>query len=117
MGATNLTRVISLVDSQVGVKESDEQLWEMLRSSKHQLMVVLTKADKVNPDGLNRTMAHVISLLQDFDDEEIWPYVHAVSGQHGHGIAELRCSLASIASDFDAQRKLAMQDGGAQDVS
>lgn len=110
--ATNIQRVISLVDARVGVKESDEQLWEMLQSKNQQLQVVLTKADKVTPDGLNRTMAHVISLLQEFDDDHLWPYVHAVSGLHGHGIDELRCSIGAIASDYASQQKLSAELSG-----
>jgi len=102
--ATRLQRVISLVDARVGVKQSDEQLWEMLQREKRQLMVVLTKVDKVPPEGLNRTMAHVISLLEQLDQTYLWPYVHAVSGLHGHGVAELRTSVSAVASD-DAGRR------------
>merc|ERR1712176_1538122 len=88
-------------DSKVGVKETDEQLWDMLQQRNRQLMVVLTKADQVSAEGLNRTMAHVISVLQRLDTTKLWPYIHAVSGLHGHGIIELRASLSAIASDFE----------------
>merc|ERR1712186_122176 len=99
--ATLLERVISLVDAKVGVKETDEQLWDMLQQRNRQLMVVLTKADQVSAEGLNRTMAHVISVLQRLDTTNVWPYIHAVSGLHGHGINELRASVSAIASDFE----------------
>lgn len=55
--------------------------------------------------GVRRSMAHVISLLQRYDNTLIWPYVHAVSGLHGHGVQELRTSLSAIASDFEATRR------------
>mmetsp|Transcript_25816 Transcript_25816/g.74640 ORF Transcript_25816/g.74640 Transcript_25816/m.74640 type:complete len:261 (-) Transcript_25816:22-804(-) len=97
--ADQLQRVVSLVDAGVGVKESDERLWEMLRAEKRQLMVVLTKVDKVRPEALNRSMAHVLSLLEGLDGAHVWPYVHAVSGLHGHGLDELRASLSAVASD------------------
>lgn len=97
--ARNIQRVISLVDARDGVKDSDEQLWDMLQEQNKQLMVVLTKVDKVSALGLNRTMAHVVSLLQGMEPDLIWPYVHAVSGLHGHGIDELRASLSAVASD------------------
>lgn len=102
--ALRLERVISLVDASVGVKDSDEQLWEMLQSRKKSLMVVVTKVDKVSPHELNRTMANVISLLQRLDGEYLWPYVHAVSGLAGHGMTELRASLSTVASDFEKRR-------------
>lgn len=92
-------RVISLLDARMGVKASDEHLWEMLQGLQRQVMVVLTKADMVPPEGLNRVMAQVLSLLQELEPEYVWPYVHAVSGLHGHGMRELRASLSAIASD------------------
>lgn len=97
--AQNLRRVISLVDAKVGVRDSDEKLWEMLLLRKRQLMVVVTKIDQVPPEGLNHTMAHLVSLLQGLDEAFIWPYVHAVSGLHGHGVDELRTSVSAIALD------------------
>lgn len=102
--ARQLERVISLVDARVGIKESDEQLWEMLQREKRQLMVVLTKVDKVAAEGLNRTMAHVVSLLEQMDNTYVWPYVHAVSGLYGHGVAELRASVTAVASDAERRR-------------
>lgn len=103
--ASQLERLVSLVDASVGVKESDEQLWEMLQQRGRSLMVVLTQIDKVDAEGLNRSMAHVISLLQRHDNTLIWPYVHAVSGLRGHGVQELRTSLSAIVSDFEATRR------------
>mmetsp|Transcript_26562 Transcript_26562/g.39551 ORF Transcript_26562/g.39551 Transcript_26562/m.39551 type:complete len:250 (+) Transcript_26562:1-750(+) len=104
--AMQLKRVISLVDASVGVKESDEQLWEMLMEREHTMMVVLTKVDKVSPDTLNRNMAHVVSMLQRFDTKFVWPYVHAVSGMHGHGVEELRSSLSVVAWDASEGKAL-----------
>eukprot|EP00928_Gymnodinium_smaydae_P091989 TRINITY_DN75766_c0_g1_i1.p1 TRINITY_DN75766_c0_g1~~TRINITY_DN75766_c0_g1_i1.p1 ORF type:complete len:281 (-),score=10.31 TRINITY_DN75766_c0_g1_i1:170-1012(-) len=94
-----LQRVISLVDAKVGVKASDQQLWEMLQRENLQLMVVLTKADQVDPHGLHDCMAQTVALLQQLDPTHLWPYVHAVSALHGHGVHELRMSLSAIASD------------------
>lgn len=48
-----------MVDASVGVKESDEQLWEMLQQRRRSLMVVLTKIDKVDAEGLNRSGVQV----------------------------------------------------------
>lgn len=98
--ADRLERVVSLVDARVGVKESDEQLWELLLTRKRQLMIVLTKADQCTPEMLNRSMAHVISLAERLEPSLVWPYVHAVSGLHGHGVTELRAALAAVAADF-----------------
>ena len=35
----------------------------------------------------------------------IWPYVHAVSGLHGHGVDELRASVSLVASDYAARKQ------------
>lgn len=99
--ARHLERVVSLIDARHGIKDSDEQLWDMLLQFQRPLMVVLTKADRTGPEGLNRVMAQVVSVLQRLEPELVWPYVHAVSGLHGHGVAELRASLSAVASDFD----------------
>jgi len=101
----SLERVVSLVDTVVGVKESDEALWEFLRSKDVQIMVVLTKADKVSPEGLDMRMTQVISIVQQLDSTCVWPYIHAVSGLYGHGIQELRVSLSAIASDFQKKNR------------
>eukprot|EP00927_Polykrikos_kofoidii_P022721 TRINITY_DN21132_c0_g1_i1.p1 TRINITY_DN21132_c0_g1~~TRINITY_DN21132_c0_g1_i1.p1 ORF type:complete len:294 (+),score=43.85 TRINITY_DN21132_c0_g1_i1:24-884(+) len=98
--ADMLQRVVSLVDAKVGVKESDEQLWEMLQQRGHSIMVVLTKADKVSPHDLHTAMVQVLSKLDQLDRRIVWPYVHAVSGLYGHGVEELKASLSAIASDF-----------------
>ncbi|CAE7463408.1 engB, partial [Symbiodinium necroappetens] len=98
--ADQLRLVVSLVDGRVGVKRSDEELWELLEERQRQLMVVLTKVDQCSPEVLNRTMAHVVSLLEMKKATFIWPYVHAVSGLHGHGVDELRASVSLVASDY-----------------
>merc|ERR1712216_75879 len=98
--ATNLQRVVALVDARHGPKESDERLWDLLQSKNRQLMGVLTKVDCVDPMALNRVMAHVVSLLQQLSPTHVWPYVHAVSGLHGLGVDDLRASLSAVASDF-----------------
>ncbi|CAJ1366177.1 unnamed protein product [Effrenium voratum] len=103
--ADRLERVVSLVDARVGVKSSDEELWELLQERERQLMVVLTKADQCTPEMLNRSMAHVVSLLEMMQSSYVWPYVHAVSGLHGHGVKELRASISMIASDFVTRQK------------
>ena len=35
----------------------------------------------------------------------VWPYVHAVSGLHGHGVDELRASVSLVASDYAARKQ------------
>ncbi|CAE7528175.1 engB [Symbiodinium sp. CCMP2592] len=103
--ADQLRLVVSLVDGRVGVKRSDEELWELLEERQRQLMVVLTKVDQCSPEMLNRTMAHVVSLLEMKKATFIWPYVHAVSGLHGHGVDELRASVSLVASDYAARKQ------------
>ncbi|CAK9108133.1 unnamed protein product [Durusdinium trenchii] len=102
--ADHLERVISLVDARVGVKSSDEQLWDLLLERERQIMVVLTKADQCTPDMLNRTMAHVVSFLETMPSSYVWPYVHAVSGLEGHGVDFLRASVSMVASDYLARK-------------
>lgn len=99
-----LQRVVSLVDARVGVKASDEELWELLLERERPFMVVLTKADQCTPDILNRSMAHVVSHLEMMPSTYVWPYVHAVSGLRGHGVDELRASVSMVASDFITAR-------------
>ncbi|CAE7509236.1 engB [Symbiodinium natans] len=103
--ADHLRLVVSLVDGRVGVKRSDEELWELLEERERQLMVVLTKVDQCSPEVLNRTMAHVVSLLEMKKATFVWPYVHAVSGLHGHGVDELRASVSLVASDYVARKQ------------
>mmetsp|Transcript_23616 Transcript_23616/g.74500 ORF Transcript_23616/g.74500 Transcript_23616/m.74500 type:complete len:85 (+) Transcript_23616:512-766(+) len=61
-------------------------------------MVVLTKADCCHAEDLHRNVAEVIAALQPLERGLIWPYVHAVSAEHGLGMRELRASLSLDAS-------------------
>ncbi|KAF4715588.1 GTP-binding protein [Perkinsus olseni] len=101
------------VDARRGVKGLDRALWDMLEEKKIPFQVVLTKVDLVHDVyELHDTMEHIIAILQEYDREVLWPYIHAVSSLHKHGINDLLLSLSAVARDFEMLGQARRVSGG-----
>ncbi|KAF4688872.1 GTP-binding protein [Perkinsus olseni] len=111
--SSQLQRAISLVDARRGVKGLDRALWDMLQEKRIPFQVVLTKVDLVHDVyELHDTMEHMIAILQEYDREVLWPYIHAVSSLHKHGINDLLLSLSAVARDFEMLGQARRVSGG-----
>ncbi len=94
-GRTELRRVLLLIDSRHGLKESDRDTMALLDKAAVVYQIVLTKADKPKPaeveavadkvraDIAKRTAAH--------------PHVLITSSEKGTGLAEVRMELFNLA--------------------
>jgi GTP-binding protein len=94
-GRPGLTRVLLLIDSRHGVKESDTQVMRVLDEAAVVYQLVLTKADKPKPTALAVTIAACAAAIA--RRPAAHPVIHAVSAHEGQGIAELRAEIASLA--------------------
>ena len=94
-GRANLRRVCVLVDSRHGLKESDLGVMAMLDQAAQPYQVVLTKVDKVKADYLAKLEDKVLKVIS--KNPASHPVIAKTSSRKGHGIAELRASLATLA--------------------
>jgi GTP-binding protein len=94
-GRVPLRRVLVLVDSRHGLKPNDAETMEMLDRAAVAYQIVLTKADKIKPPELERTVAATAAALK--KRIAAHPEVAVTSSEKGWGIAELRASLVPLA--------------------
>jgi len=94
-GRPGLTRVLLLIDSRHGVKESDLQVMKVLDKAAVVYQLVLTKADKPKATALIDTRAACAAAIA--RRPAAHPVIHAVSAHEGHGIPELRAEIAALA--------------------
>ena len=94
-GRPNLRRVLLMVDSRHGIKESDEDVMAVFDNAAVVYQIVLTKADKVKPPAL----AAMLAATQDRVKRRVaaHPDVLITSSQAGLGIPELRAEIAALA--------------------
>jgi GTP-binding protein len=90
-----LRRVCLLLDARHGVKEIDRALMTLLDEVAVSYQVVLTKADKLGPQELERVAAGVAAELR--THRAAHPEIHLTSAIEGRGIAQLRAALAAFA--------------------
>ena len=88
-GRANLRRVFILVDSRHGVKQSDEELMDMLDIAAVTYQIVLTKCDKAK--NLAVLKESIVSGLK--KHPAAYPKIHATSSVKNIGIEELRATI------------------------
>jgi GTP-binding protein len=94
-GRASLRRTCLLIDARHGIKEPDRPLMKMLDETAVSFQVVLTKADKVKPPDLARTVERVAAELA--KHVAAHPEIRVTSAHEGAGIAELRAAIAALA--------------------
>jgi GTP-binding protein len=94
-GRAVLRRAIVLVDSRHGLKPVDVEIMEMLDTAAVNYQLVLTKADKVKPTELAKTLERTTSEAA--KHVAAYPHLIATSSETGVGIAELRTAILDAA--------------------
>ncbi|MEZ5815381.1 MAG: ribosome biogenesis GTP-binding protein YihA/YsxC [Alphaproteobacteria bacterium] len=92
-GRPNLRCVFILVDARHGLKESDIELMKMLDETAVQYRIILTKADKVKNQDLQKISEKIVTTLK--KHAAGFPGILATSAEKGGGIPECRAVLAS----------------------
>lgn len=87
-----LKRVCLLVDARHGLKDSDRAAMEMLEDARVPYAIVLTKADKVKQDALQKCIESVAVELA--EKPSAHPQCFSTSAEKKLGIGELRVFLA-----------------------
>lgn len=94
-GRPTLKRVFLLIDARHGIKPIDTELMNLLDSAAVSYQIVLTKTDKISPLKLTALIEATSDKLN--KHPAAFPQVLATSAEKGHGIAELRATIASFA--------------------
>jgi GTP-binding protein len=94
-GRSSLRRVMLLVDSRHGTKESDEKLMDLMDEAALSYQVVMTKADKAKMPEIEAMREKLGKQLS--RRRACHPVILVTSAHDGIGITELRDALAAIA--------------------
>jgi GTP-binding protein len=95
-GRPNLCRILLLVDANVGTKDADETLMDLMDESGLSYQIVMTKADRLKPAALEKMRAKLSTQVR--KRPACHPEIPATSAEDGAGIAELRQALAAFAA-------------------
>ena len=94
-GRQVLKRALVLVDSRHGLKDVDREVMKMLDEAAVSYHLVLTKADKVKPTELARTIESI--RAEAAKHPAAHPLILPTSSETGAGIAELRTAILEAA--------------------
>ena len=94
-GRAVLRRAIVLIDSRHGIKPVDVEIMEMLDNAAVNYQLVLTKADKVKPTELAKTLERTTAEAAKYAAAH--PQLIATSSETGLGIADLRTAILEAA--------------------
>lgn len=94
-GRVELQRVLVLIDSRHGLKDSDHDVMKIMDETAVSFQVVLTKIDKLKPNELAPRLDDVRAGVR--RHVAAHPTVIATSSAKGDGIAELRAEIALLA--------------------
>jgi GTP-binding protein len=94
-GRQVLKRALVLVDSRHGLKDVDRDVMKMLDDAAVSYHLVLTKADKVKPTELDKTLAKIREEAAKHPAAH--PVIITTSSETGDGIAELRTAILEAA--------------------
>jgi GTP-binding protein len=90
-GRQVLKRALVLVDARHGLKDVDRDVMKMLDDAAVSYHLVLTKADKIKPTELARTVDAI--QLEAAKHPAAHPLILPTSSETGEGIAELRTAI------------------------
>ena len=94
-GRAVLKRALVLIDARHGLKDVDREIMEMLDAAAVSYHLVLTKADKVKPTELRKTLK--ATAAEAAKHPAAHPAIFTTSSETGSGIAELRMAILEAA--------------------
>ncbi len=94
-GRVTLRRVYVLIDARHGLKANDLETLDLLDGSAVSYQIVLTKADKLKPGGIERVIEE--TALATKRRPAAHPVILATSSETGLGMDRLRAEIAALA--------------------
>ncbi|RED45031.1 ribosome biogenesis GTP-binding protein YihA/YsxC [Aestuariispira insulae] len=95
-GRQSLKKLCLLVDARHGLKDTDEELMDMMDEAGVAYQLILTKVDKVKTQQRDKTLAGVQAAIK--KRAAAFPEVMVTSSHKGWGVPELRALLNGVAS-------------------
>ena len=89
-----LDHVFLLIDSKVGVKNSDIDMFDLLGSCSRKFSIVLTKIDKVSKSYLDYQKKSILSLMKNYKDS--FENIYQSETKKNNGITEIQRSIYGI---------------------
>jgi len=94
-GRQRLRRVMVMIDSRHGLKDSDKALFDLLDEAAVSYQVVLTKCDEISEGATKARVAEITGQL--LKHVAAHPEIAPTSAREGTGIPALRAELAALA--------------------
>ena len=89
-----LDHVFLLIDSKVGIKNSDIDMFDLLGSCSRKFSIILTKIDKVSKSYLNYQKKSILSLMKNYKDS--FENIYQSETKKNNGITEIQRSIYGI---------------------
>ncbi|MBG0809175.1 YihA family ribosome biogenesis GTP-binding protein [Methylosinus sp. H3A] len=99
-GRASLLRVFVLIDSRRGVKDLDEQMFDLLDRAAVSYQIVLTKRDELKAAEREAAVAAVEAALA--KRPAAFPRLALTSSRTGEGVSELRAGIARLLAERNA---------------
>ncbi|WP_035841841.1 ribosome biogenesis GTP-binding protein YihA/YsxC [Allgaiera indica] len=93
-GRATLRRAFMLIDARHGVKPVDAEIMDLLDRAAVTFQVVMTKADKMSAEGLEKTLAQTRAALA--RHPAAYPEIVLTSAEKGIGLPTLRAIIAGL---------------------
>lgn len=93
-GRANLRRVFLLVDGRHGIKPPDRNAMKILDDAAVSFQIVLTKADKIKPTEVEKTLAQATAEARNFNCSH--PIVLMVSSHKKTGLGDLELEISNL---------------------
>jgi GTP-binding protein len=102
-GRASLARVYVLIDSRHGLKDVDNEIFEMLDEAAVSYALVLTKADQLKPAALEACVAKTAAAMK--GHPAAFPDILVTSSQSGAGVPEFRAAIARLITEKNGGRQ------------
>ena len=89
-----LDHVFLLIDSKVGIKNSDIDMFDLLGSCSRKFSIILTKIDKVSKSYLDYQKKSILSLMKNYKD--LFENIYQSETKKNNGITEIQRSIYGI---------------------
>ena len=89
-----LDHVFLLIDSKVGIKNSDIDMFDLLGSCSRKFSIILTKIDKVSKSYLDYQKKSILSLMKNY--KETFENIYQSETKKNNGITEIQRSIYGI---------------------
>ena len=89
-----LDHVFLLIDSKVGIKNSDIDMFDLLSNCSRKFSIILTKIDKVSKNYLDYQKKSILSLMKNY--KETFENIYQSETKKNNGITEIQRSIYGI---------------------